>query len=749
MKGTLTFICVVVVTVGMTLAAVPMGDWNTQLTSGIDATGGPDAYGYTWIDSNEPGGPVLDWIDIADPGNLVTGMGDDNWVGPFNIGFPFRYYWYDVDQFYIGSNGYLKFGDPFNMSQTFPASIPLATTPNDFVAVYLADFYPGQSGQGEVYQWTNNSDSLIVSFIDIPEWTTTPPAGSHTFQVILTDTDSSITFQYLSQSGTVSNNDILIGIENNNGQVGLMHSAETYAPSNYVVRYVYPPNTPYVVHDMATVASANENSEGFFILNGDAVSPWGRVKNVGNQTETTFQVRCMIEDESGTPVYFQATAAGPLAPGDELDLNFTPNWIPTANGQYFCNLQVTLAGDMNPSNDQKATEAHVLNLPGELLYDDGTSEEAWTWIGGDGGLAQRFVPPTYPVNLDQISLYLTSVSATDPFVAKVFDDDGPDGTPGTELYSESAFATTANTWHDLPLTPIEITEGAFYVSWHMTSENSPGMGTDNSVDQIGSRQSWEYTGVWAPYRNAETHDVMIRADISEPGAYPNFAVILTYVAGSPVPPSGGNLIFDAYFSNNSGASQDFDAWLAVEYEGGAPTTIVLRSFTNYQAGWAVNRPAMFFPVPGGYPAGNYTLNLRIGSEPNPVWAEDGFPFEKLGSSGDGSVFVPFVPGGMPDIFGEIDKSAGVLVPTEFATLEFYPNPFNPVTVASFSIPVTSYVNLAIYDVSGRQVAELVNGYRDAGSHEVNFDGSNLSSGVYVYHLTAGEFSGTGKMVLLK
>jgi len=59
------------------------------------------------------------------------------------------------------------------------------------------------------------------------------------------------------------------------------------------------------------------------------------------------------------------------------------------------------------------------------------------------------------------------------------------------------------------------------------------------------------------------------------------------------------------------------------------------------------------------------------------------------------------------------------------------------------------VNLSVYDVSGRLVAELVNSMRDAGVHEVTFDASNLASGIYLYRIEAGDFSAVRKMVLMK
>jgi len=78
-----------------------------------------------------------------------------------------------------------------------------------------------------------------------------------------------------------------------------------------------------------------------------------------------------------------------------------------------------------------------------------------------------------------------------------------------------------------------------------------------------------------------------------------------------------------------------------------------------------------------------------------------------------------------------------------------PNPFNLTTVISYELRVAGSVLLKVYDLQGREVAQLVNGYRDAGSHEVTFDASPLVSGMYIYRLTASEFTGVGKMVLVK
>ncbi|MBK8552925.1 MAG: T9SS type A sorting domain-containing protein [Ignavibacteria bacterium] len=69
----------------------------------------------------------------------------------------------------------------------------------------------------------------------------------------------------------------------------------------------------------------------------------------------------------------------------------------------------------------------------------------------------------------------------------------------------------------------------------------------------------------------------------------------------------------------------------------------------------------------------------------------------------------------------------------------YPNPFNPVTKIDFDIPMNSKISLIVYDVSGREIKKLVNEIKEAGYYSVNFDGTNLASGVYLYKLEAGSF----------
>jgi endo-1,4-beta-xylanase len=89
------------------------------------------------------------------------------------------------------------------------------------------------------------------------------------------------------------------------------------------------------------------------------------------------------------------------------------------------------------------------------------------------------------------------------------------------------------------------------------------------------------------------------------------------------------------------------------------------------------------------------------------------------------------------------------MPTEVALEQNFPNPFNPATVVRYQLPVGGEVRLAVFDVMGREVAELASGRKPAGSYEVRFNASSLASGVYLCRLTAGGFTRTMKMVLAR
>ncbi len=92
---------------------------------------------------------------------------------------------------------------------------------------------------------------------------------------------------------------------------------------------------------------------------------------------------------------------------------------------------------------------------------------------------------------------------------------------------------------------------------------------------------------------------------------------------------------------------------------------------------------------------------------------------------------------------------GSLIVKEYALSQNYPNPFNPTTIINYALPKAGNVVLKVYDVLGKEVATLVNNYKESGRYSVEFDASKLSSGMYIYKLTSDKFSEVKKMILLR
>lgn len=97
------------------------------------------------------------------------------------------------------------------------------------------------------------------------------------------------------------------------------------------------------------------------------------------------------------------------------------------------------------------------------------------------------------------------------------------------------------------------------------------------------------------------------------------------------------------------------------------------------------------------------------------------------------------------------KEIGESVPSTFVLEQNYPNPFNPSTVINYKIPIQTHVQLTVYDMLGREVALLENNFQQPGNYSVSFDagGIGLSSGMYIYRISSGNFSESKKMLLIK
>lgn len=223
----------------------------------IEGSGGPDLFGYEWIDSNDPSGPTYVWDDISTTGTEITNWIptgtldplDEGYAGPLSFGFDFKFYGNVKTDIYISSNGYLTFG-PINESTYTNDPIPDADTPNEIICPFWDDL-DGRS-QGSVY-YQAYSDRFVIQF---DQWQKYSGSGSLTFQAVLYK-NGKIMYYYNNMSGTLTSSSV--GIENDAGTDGLQVAYNSsYVANGLAVQISADPE--WVVPDHSNGMLYNNNS---------------------------------------------------------------------------------------------------------------------------------------------------------------------------------------------------------------------------------------------------------------------------------------------------------------------------------------------------------------------------------------------------------------------------------------------------------------------------------------------------------
>jgi hypothetical protein len=520
---TILSIALVALTPGGTVpsSAIVLQSGSPSSAPALLGGGEPDAYGYSYLDSDTtaPGAPTYNWVSIKGVGTEVTGLGDDNLVGPFAIGFEFPYYWYRVNSVIVGSNGYITFGDKSANASPFKG-VPSTAKPNNQLAPLLSDIDCTDTLGGSVWYWSNGADSFIVEYDSVQFWTT---GGNNTFQILLTKADSSITFQYKEQSGSPYNGWIdsaaQVGIENISGAIGLNYLSGSTPAGNVLhpdlaVRFFPPESTSLQIHDVGVRNAMNDISGGMFAINDRPLSFWAAVKNYGNQAEASYTTYFKVTRQNNQAVFTDSMTAGASNPGETESLALANTWRPATNGTYIIKIYTKMTGDMLVSNDTATIELRVVTMPATLSYDNGTPVDAMSW-NGPGGFGNRFVPPVYPCSISSIRQYMGDATGNIDVFTAIYDDDGAGGSPGTVLFGDTVTVTTTPGWCSVDLTtPVVITDGAFFVGSVSWTTSRPSFYLDATSPL--SYQGWENTGVWGPSRDAPVHDVAANATISGP-----------------------------------------------------------------------------------------------------------------------------------------------------------------------------------------------------------------------------------------
>ncbi len=652
---------------------LPKGQRSTKTNPPVtEGTGGPDPLGYTWIDSDEPGGPTFDWVDITGVGTSVS-LADDDAIEVM-LPFSFPFYGFTKSEVKITSNGYLTFAVPFAFGNNF--SIPDPGTPNDVIGGFWTDLDPSVAGTIH-YHHDAVDDEFIVQYTDVPQFG--QAGNTYTFQIILTP-DGKIKVQYFDMSGPLSI--ATVGIENALGAVGL--------------QVVF--NAPYVQNGLATLFQGGpwlslDPPEG-------SVSP-------GSNDEVSLSVD-VTDLPSGT---YQV----------ELAINTND----PAESQVI--VPVTLNVSANEFNQEVLSGWNIIGRPLNVadssvstLYPDHEPNSLFSWNGSYQGGSEvarctgywlRFpAGATVPINgTSQSSCTINLIQGWNLIAGPSCD------VPIANIDDPSGVITgTIFGWGGNYFNATSINQGLGY--W--VNASGPGTITISCASAASKYQPFRLESAVDMSRlatidirdaNGHSQSLYFNAALNEGQTLNSFML-------PPVSPAG---TFDARLAGDYRLTEGDEATIKLQ-TAHYPVTVDFSNLPLVEGSQYVVREM----------AGTVELGTHSVSEGQSITISNA-QVTTLQLS-------------------KID----VVVPQAFALEQNYPNPFNPTTEIRYAIPQAEKVVLTIYNSLGQKVRTLVSEQQEAGLYTVKWDATNdvgakVSSGIYMYRVTAGSFTAIKKMILMK
>ncbi len=211
-----------------------------------------------------------------------------------------------------------------------------------------------------------------------------------------------------------------------------------------------------------------------------------------------------------------------------------------------------------------------------------------------------------------------------------------------------------------------------------------------------------------------------------------------------IPGRGGSFGFDITVENEHSEPLPLDIWTEALLPGGNIYGPILSRFDFLIPASTAYQRIIIQYVPGTAPAGFYYYYAKVGFHPDTVLDSDEITFMKLlGGDGVDNIDDSWA------YYGWSDSQKFSILNSQFLILNSSPNPFNASTALSFKLQAAGNVSLAIYDIAGREVTVLAEGWYPTGSYQFTWDASSMASGVYFARLTAGGEDKAVKMLLVK
>lgn len=776
---------------------------NPVETNGValKGFGGPDTFGYEWIDSYEDNGPEYQWNNISSSGTQAsdwTATGttfdamDEGYAGPFNIGFNFKFYGQEYNQVYVGSNGLVSFG-AFNDNNFSNDPIPDQETPNNIIAAIWDDL-DGSSGGEVYYQQMNNK--FVIQYNNWGEYF---DSGTFTCQIVL-HSSGKINIYYESMTGDLTST--TVGIENANGTDGLqVVNDAAYIEDGLALEFSAKPEWLVASAPSGLIYNGNsvdielefltediplgEYSMDVVINSNDPDNPevtvpvtmylgvnnWTAEIDVSNSTKgkatktLTFGQHPLASD--GIDTSLGEAALSNLTPFESyFGMPTGENSYADIRGSVGEELTWDLHLDADPGdfpveftwdNDSLPNGSFKLSdtSDGSMVYADMRSDSSLTLSNSDIDILQ--------INYIKLHTMILSVNSGWNIVSAPMNME--DMTPSGVFPSASSEPFAFEGSYVVPYT-LEMTEG-YWLKFD-SSETVTMMGQEITGGGIDVTTGWNIVG---PY----SQEVMVEDLTTTPSGIISsqlYGFEETYQVVESLKPGKGvwvKVSQDGTINLGGGGKsrkitlptvqKDWTKLKVVDYEGNVNHLYLSEDKSSLSA----------FELPPRPPEGtkdvrfssdryveskskgsvemelnslNYPVQLSVEGEN--VRIEDAFNGKMVNSTLREGEQIEISNDNVNKLLVQTME-----VPVKYQLSQNYPNPFNPTTNIEFGIPESGEVKLAVYNVLGEKVSELVNRQMESGYHEVEFNAGNLSSGIYIYKLEAGEFSKVRKMILMK
>gem|GEM_PF-3041503 len=323
--------------------------WDDDERSPLRDSGGPDAYGYVWQDSDDPAGPDFAWVEISTVGTQLSLYDDDD----IQVVLPFTFPFYGVNRstVRINSNGYLSFG--WSGSELNNTGLPNSGFPNSLICGFWDDLKPlgWDNGYdwGSVYYWFDSANQrYIVEYHAVSHFHLNTPVNPETFEIILYP-DGTILMQYLSLSLSYL---CTVGIENDAGTVGLqMACNETYLHNGLAICLYIPP-TPDWLAEETTGGAVPPGQTLPLVLNystaGVEDGQYRRYLHLATDDPAQPQITVPVGLNVATPRFSAPGALSfgsiPVYETSQMELNLSNTGTAALHGYLCCPAPFTLQG---------------------------------------------------------------------------------------------------------------------------------------------------------------------------------------------------------------------------------------------------------------------------------------------------------------------------------------------------------------------------------------------------------------------